>query len=86
MALSGIGTGVVNTYGVSWLQRRTDPAMQGRVMSLVMLASLGTSPLAFAVSGAVAEANVTLLFLVGAGMILVCGAVAAANRQVRELA
>ena len=44
MGLSGIGTGVVNTYGISWLQRRTDPAMQGRVMSLVMLASMGLTP------------------------------------------
>ena len=85
MALSGVGTGVVNTYGVSWLQRRTDPAMQGRVMSLVMLASMGTTPIAYAVSGALAEVNVTLLFLIGAGMIVLCGAVAAASRQVREL-
>src|SRR6202162_2309473 len=47
MGLSGIGTGVVNTYAVSWLQRRTDSAMQGRVMSLVMLASFGLAPVAY---------------------------------------
>src|SRR5437016_5315857 len=35
MGLSGIATGVVNTYGVSWLQRRTDPAIPGRVTSIV---------------------------------------------------
>ena len=85
MALAGVGTGVVNTYGVSWLQRRTDPAMQGRVMSLVMLASMGTTPVAYAAAGAVAELNVTLLFLVGAGMILLCGAGCVASRQAREL-
>jgi len=85
MGLSGIGTGVINTYGVSWLQRRTDPAMQGRVMSIVMLASMGLTPLSYAVSGAIAEVNPTLLFLIAGGMMLACGAGTAASRQVRSL-
>jgi MFS family permease len=85
MGISGIATGVVNTYGISWLQRRTDPAMQGRVMSLVMLASMGLTPIAYAVSGAIAQVNVTLLFVIGGGMMLLCGAGAAASRQVRLL-
>jgi MFS family permease len=85
MGVSGIATGVVNTYGISWLQRRTDPAMQGRVMSLVMLASMGLTPIAYAVSGAIAQVNVTLLFVIGGGMMLLCGAGAAASRQVRLL-
>jgi len=86
MAVTGIGTGVVNTYGISWLQRRTDRQMQGRVMSLVMLASMGLTPIAYAISGAVAEVNVTVLFLAAGGMTLLCGIGAAASRQVRSLA
>jgi MFS family permease len=85
MALSGVGTGVVNTYGISWLQRRTDPAMQGRVMSLVMLASMGLAPVSYAVSGAIADVNSTLLFLIAGGMILLCAAGTAASRTVRSL-
>ncbi len=85
MGLSGVGTGVVNTYGISWLQRRTDSAMHGRVMSLVMLASMGLTPVAYAVSGVIAEINPALLFLIGGAMMLLCGVGAAANRQVREL-
>jgi len=85
MALTGIGTGVVNTYGISWLQRRTDPSMQGRVMSLVMLASMGLTPVAYAISGALAQVNVTLLFLIAGGMALACAAGAAASRSVRTL-
>jgi hypothetical protein len=85
MGLSGIATGVVNTYGISWLQRRTDRAMQGRVMSLVMLASMGLTPIAYAASGAIAQVNVTLLFAIAGGMMLLCGAGAAASRQVRSL-
>jgi MFS family permease len=85
MGLSGVGTGVVNTFAVSWLQRRTDSAMQGRVMSLVMLASMGLAPISYAVSGAIADVNPTLLFLIGGGMILLCAAGTAASRSVRSL-
>jgi len=85
MGISGIATGAVNTYGLSWLQRRTDPAMQGRVMSLVMLASMGLTPVAYAASGAIADINPTLLFLVAGGMMLACGIGAASSRSVRSL-
>jgi len=85
MGLSGVGTGVVNTWGISWLQRRTLPAMQGRVMSLVMLASMGLTPVAYAASGAIAEINVTTLFLVAGGITFLCGAVMATSRSVRTL-
>jgi len=85
MAFTGVGTGVTNTYAVSWLQRRTDPAMQGRVMSLVMLASMGLTPIAYAASGVIAEVNPTLLFLVAGGMILLCAIGTGASRTVRTL-
>src|SRR5947209_5447720 len=86
MGLTGIGTGVVNTYGVSWLQRRTLPAMQGRVMSLVMLASMGLTPIAYAASGVLAQVNVTALFVIAGGMTLACGAGALVSRSARTLA
>ena len=85
MGFSGVGTGVVNTYAVSWLQRRTDSAMQGRVMSLVMLASMGLTPVAYAGSGAIADVNPTLLFVIAGGMILLCAAGTAVSRPVRQL-
>jgi len=85
MGFTGVGTGVTNTYAVSWLQRRTDPTMQGRVMSLVMLSSMGLTPIAYAASGVIAEVNPTLLFLVAGGMILLCAAATGASRTVRML-
>ena len=85
MGLSGVVTGVINTYGISWLQRRTDQGMQGRVMSLVMLASMGLTPIAYAVSGVIAEASLTWLFLLAGGMIFLCGAGAVASKSVRSL-
>jgi MFS family permease len=85
MTVSGVGTGVINTYGLSWLQRRTLPSMQGRVMSLVMLASTGLTPVAYVLSGALAEVNATALFIVAGATSVTCGLVAAANRRVRLL-
>jgi hypothetical protein len=85
LGFSGIATGVINTYGTSWLQRRTTPEMQGRVMSLVMLASMGLTPVAYVASGAIAQANPTLLFLLAGGMIFLCGVGAATSRSVRSL-
>ena len=85
MAVSGIASGAVNTFGISWLQRRTDPAMQGRVMSLVMLASMGLVPVSYALSGLIADLNVTLLFVGSGVLMLVTAVVAAASRTVRSI-
>ena len=85
MGVTGIGTGVVNTYGISWLQRRTDPAMVGRVFSLVMLASQGLAPIGYAASGVVAQLNTTALFVIAGAMMLVCGLGAVASPRVRSL-
>ncbi len=85
IAITGIATGVINTYGISWLQRRTSPEMQGRVMSLVMLASLGLTPVAYAVSGALAQVNVTALFVIAGVLIVATAASAGASRTVRSL-
>ncbi len=85
LAIAGIATGVINTYGISWLQRRTDPAMQGRVMSLVMLASLGMVPISLAASGAIAQVNPTILFLIAGALILAASGAAATSRTVRQM-
>jgi len=85
MGITGIATGVINTYGFSWLQRRTDKAMQGRVMSLVMLASMGLTPVSYAVSGVIANVNATLLFVLAGGMILAAAVGAAISSSVRSL-
>ena len=85
MGVTGIATGVINTYGISWLQRRTDPSMQGRVMSLVMLASVGLTPIGYALSGVAAQLSPTLLFLIAGAMMLATGIGAVASPRVRSL-
>ena len=85
MAIAGVASGAVNTFGISWLQRRTDPGMQGRVMSLVMMASMGLVPVSYALSGAIADLNTTLLFVGSGALMLVTALAAASSRTVRSI-
>lgn len=85
IALTGAASGLINTFGISWLQRRTDPSMQGRVMSLVFLASIGLVPLGNAIAGVVAQANATLLFVIAGSMMVVAALGALTSRTVRSL-
>jgi MFS family permease len=83
LGVMGVVAGASNPYLISWLQRRTDTSMQGRMMSLVMLASVGLEPLGLALGGVVAERNLELLFW-GAGALIALTAVAATlSRAVR---
>jgi len=85
LGAAGLVSGAVNTYGISWLQRRTEPSMQGRVMSLVMLASIGLVPIAYAAAGALAQASPTLLFVIAGGLMVIAASSAAFSRTVRAL-
>jgi hypothetical protein len=85
IVLAGLASGAINTYGISWLQRRTDSAMQGRVMSLLFLASVGLVPIGYAVSGVLAQLNPTLLFTAAGALIVLAAGGAAASRSVRSV-
>ena len=73
LAVMGVAIGYVNIVAVSWLQGRVQPAMVGRVMSIVMLMSFGITPLSLGLSGALLDLNATALF-VGAGVLTVLAA------------
>lgn len=81
----GLGSGFVNVVMIAWLQARTDPQMLGRVMSLVMLASLGLAPISFALAGALVDLHATLMFAAGGAIVLIATALSAANRAVRTV-
>ena len=83
LGVMGVVAGASNPYLISWLQRRTDPGMQGRMMSLVMLASVGLEPLGLALGGVVAERNLELLFWGAGVLIALTGIAATLSRSVR---
>src|SRR5487761_429735 len=69
---------------LAWLVLQLTGSSLALVMSLVMLASVGLTPVAYAASGAIAQINPPLLFLLAGGMILLCAAGTAASRTVRS--
>jgi len=83
--LFGIGTGLINVLSPSWIQKRTDPAMLGRVMALLNLGALGIVPLSMAAAGAVAQVSVTLLLLLSGALQIITAGVAATSRSFRRI-
>jgi MFS family permease len=82
LTLLGIGDGYVAIVMITVVQRMTPTAMLGRVMSLVMLAMLGVTPLSQVVAGAVIGLGPAVLFVgCGAGMLAVACVAAACRRS-----
>jgi MFS family permease len=71
MAALGIGAGFVNVHIFSWLQGRTAEEMRGRVMSIVMLGSIGLAPVSYALAGLIIELGaVNIMFAVAGAMVV----------------
>ena len=83
--MMGISYGYVLILFVTWLQSRTPQAMLGRMMSLLMFASMGLVPISMALAGALIEFSLTLT-LVGMGILMALLAlIAALNPAVRAM-
>lgn len=80
----GIGAGYLGVVLTSWLQERVAPALRGRVMGLVVFATVALDPVSYAVTGLLIGGDPGWVFL-GAGLLLGFTAVlAAASRTVRR--
>jgi predicted MFS family arabinose efflux permease len=65
----GIANGYVVILFITWLQSRIPQDMLGRIMSLLMFASVGLNPVSTALAGALIKVDMTGLF-VGAGILM----------------
>jgi hypothetical protein len=63
----GASQGYAVILFITWLQRRTDEAMLGRMMSLLMFSSVGLQPLSYIVTGALVGFNAQALFVIAGG-------------------
>jgi len=71
LAAIGVGAGFLNVHVISWLQGRTVEEMRGRVMSMVMLGSVGLAPISYALAGATIDLGpVPLMFAVAGGIVV----------------
>ena len=71
LLLLGLGNGYVAILMITWIQTRTPKEMLGRMMALLMLFSTGLVPIAQAISGVLSKWNLTLLFALPGGLILI---------------
>lgn len=70
---------------VAWVQQRVEPALMGRVMSLLMFASVGLTPFSLAIAGFTLKASVSGTFVVAGAMILLVTLLAASHHAVRAI-
>jgi hypothetical protein len=70
MALLGLGNGYVTIMLFTWIQTRTPRALLGRMMSLLTLSSAGLVPISQALAGSLGAWNVTMLFGLAGGCLL----------------
>jgi MFS family permease len=85
IALMAVGNGFVNIGMLSWLQTSTEPAMLGRVMSLLMFAGVGLAPMSFAIAGALVDLNITVMFASAGAIILLTAALSISSKPLRTL-
>jgi hypothetical protein len=77
--------GFLNVHLLAWFQQRVDRTMLGRVMSVLMFASLGLMPLSLATAGAAVQWSLRGMFAGAGALVLVVTCIAALQRPVREI-
>jgi MFS family permease len=77
--------GLLNVHLLGWFQQRVDRAILGRVMSVLMFASLGLMPLSLAAAGVAVQWSMRGMFAGAGALVLVVTCVAALQRPVREI-
>ena len=67
--LMGLSYGYVSILGITWLQRRTPQKMLGRMMGLLVLATVGLFPISTSLSGLLIEVDPVIMFLIAGFLI-----------------
>ncbi|HEY6350225.1 MAG TPA: MFS transporter [Candidatus Angelobacter sp.] len=85
IAALGLGSGLVSVHVQSWFQAHVDRRMLGRVTSVFMVATLGLVPVSYALTGFLAQVNLTVTFVAAGLALLVTAGFAAINQDVRRI-
>ncbi|MEU7581613.1 MFS transporter [Streptomyces sp. NPDC041068] len=85
VALVGIGSAFLGVVIVATLQERVPEQLLGRVMSLVVLATVAFDPFSYVVAGVLLPYGTTTLFLVCGSAVLACAGLVAASPVIRSL-
>jgi len=85
LVLLGGTAAFLNIQLISWFQQRVERAVMGRVMSVLMFASMGLLPFSLAIAGVALKASITGTFLSAGAMVLLVILLAASHRAVRAI-
>lgn len=75
----------LNIQLIAWFQQRVDRSLMGRVMSVLMFASIGLAPLSLALTGFALKVSLPGTFLAAGLMVLLVTLSASAHRVVRSI-
>jgi hypothetical protein len=75
----------LNVQLIAWFQQRVERAVLGRVMSVLMFASIGLMPVSLAVAGFAIKVSLAGMFVAAGALVLLVTLVAAGQRAVREI-
>ena len=81
----GVMGGYVGIMIISWIQGRTPPAMLGRVMSLLLVASVAVSPISIASSGPLIKLSLGWVFIVAGALMAISSIVIGLVAPINEL-
>lgn len=84
LAFIGLGGGLANIVILALVQAKTDKRMLGRVMGLMMFGMSLLEPLSFALAGAMADVNLTLLFAASGAIILATSLISLGSSALRS--
>lgn len=85
LVVMSASAGFMNVHLLAWFQQRVDRVMLGRVMSVLMFASLGLMPLSLAAAGVAVQWNLPGMFAGAGTLVLLVTFIAALQRPVREI-
>jgi MFS family permease len=86
LAIMAASAAATNIHLSSWIQGRVEPAVRGRVLSVLMLAAVGLMPISLAGAGFLAAWSLTGMYLLAGGAMLLVTMAGLSRSQVRAIA
>jgi MFS family permease len=83
LAAAGVVGGYNNVVLISWFQERVEPALMGRVMSVLMFGWVGLMPVSYPIAGALAQWSIRGMFLISGLTAAVITALCALSADLR---
>ena len=81
----GVSAGLTNVQIGAWIMQRIEPAVRGRVGSVLTLGAVGTMPISLALAGLAIAVSLKLMFLLAGSVMLMVTMAAATQKTVREI-